>query len=222
MKNIFNRSILTIFSTIFFTINTVTPAQANFTFDEVEIDQNQVIATAMPLSDLNGYSGYQLIILEQRSNQRPCWSESEAGLYPILVEPLLLDFNFSGICGRATDSNGYSIRVDGNDLSVSHRLILQNVGGEIKLFGISLTGDKKLIGRSRGLSNGMMKIFLEPGWQFTKRSYQGKVLGHFYFSYDSFAAKQAEVEQRISEIEAQIPDSLEFYDNTNSAIAEGS
>ncbi|NER07687.1 MAG: DUF3747 domain-containing protein, partial [Okeania sp. SIO3C4] len=141
---------------------------------------------------------------------------------PILVEPLLLNFNFSGICGRATDSNGYSIRVDGNDLSISHRLILQNVGGEIKLFGISLTGDKKLIGRSRGLSNGMMKIFLEPGWQFTKRSYQGRVLGHFYFSYDSFAAKQAEVEQRISEIEAQIPDSLEFYDPTNSAIAEGS
>ncbi|GGA50641.1 hypothetical protein CYANOKiyG1_70170 [Okeania sp. KiyG1] len=176
----------------------------------------------MPLSDLNGYSGYKLIILEQRSNQRPCWSESEAGLYPILVEPLLLDFNFSGICGRATDSNGYSIRVDGNDLSLSHRLILQNVGGEIKLFGISLTGDKKLIGRSRGLSNGMMKIFLEPGWQFTKRSYQGKVIGHFYFSYDSFAAKQAEIEQRISEIEAQMPDSLEFDDNTNSAIAEGS
>ncbi|WP_237397094.1 DUF3747 domain-containing protein [Okeania sp. KiyG1] len=186
------------------------------------MDQNQVIATAMPLSDLNGYSGYKLIILEQRSNQRPCWSESEAGLYPILVEPLLLDFNFSGICGRATDSNGYSIRVDGNDLSLSHRLILQNVGGEIKLFGISLTGDKKLIGRSRGLSNGMMKIFLEPGWQFTKRSYQGKVIGHFYFSYDSFAAKQAEIEQRISEIEAQMPDSLEFDDNTNSAIAEGS
>lgn len=222
MKNIFHRSILTVFSTIFFTINAVTPAQANFTFDEVEIDQNQVIAMAMPLSDLNGYSGYKLIILEQRSNQRPCWSESEAGLYPILVEPLLLDFNFSGICGRATDSNGYSIRVDGNDLSLSHRVILQNVGGEIKLFGISLTGDKKLIGRSRGLSNGMMKIFLEPGWQFTKRSYQGKVLGHFYFSHDSFAAKQAEVEQRISEIEAQIPDSLEFDDNTNLAIAEGS
>ncbi|NEQ76937.1 MAG: DUF3747 domain-containing protein [Okeania sp. SIO2C9] len=221
MKNIFHRSILTIFSTIFFTFNTATSAQANFTFDEVEIDQNQVIAMAMPLSDLNGYSGYKLIILEQRSNEKSCWSESEAGLYPILVEPLLLDFNFSGICGRATDSNGYSIRVDGNDLSVSHRLILQNVGGEIKLFGISLTGDKKLIGRSRGLSNGMMKIFLEPGWQFTKRSYQGKVLGHFYFSYDSFAAKQAEIEQRISEIEAQIPDSLEFYDNTNSAIAEG-
>ncbi|NEN88059.1 MAG: DUF3747 domain-containing protein [Okeania sp. SIO3H1] len=221
MKNIFHRSILTIFSTIFFTINTATSAQANFTFDEVEIDQNQVIATAMPLSDLNGYSGYKLIILEQRSNERPCWSESETGLYPILVEPLLLDFNFSGICGRTTDSNGYSIRVDGNDLSVSHRLILQNVGGEIKLFGISLTGDKKLIGRSRGLSNGMMKIFLEPGWQFTKRSYQGKVLGHFYFSYDSFAAKQAEVEQRISEIEAQIPDGLEVDDNTHSATAEG-
>ena len=37
MKNLFYRSILTVFSTIFFTINTVNHAQANFTFDEVEI-----------------------------------------------------------------------------------------------------------------------------------------------------------------------------------------
>ena len=212
MKNIIQSSITTIVTTIFLTINYVTSAQANFSFDEVEIDQNQVIALAMPLNDLKGYSNYKLMILEQLSNEIPCWNETESGLYPILVNPLLVNFNFSAICGRATDSNGYSIRVDGNDLSLSHRLILQNVGGEIKLFGFSMTGDKKLIGRTRGLSDGIMKIFLEPGWQFTKRSYQEKVLGHFYFSYDSFAAKQAAIEQKIFDIDAQVPDSLDDID----------
>ncbi|MEM1171485.1 MAG: DUF3747 domain-containing protein [Cyanobacteria bacterium P01_H01_bin.35] len=222
MRNIFQTGITTILSTIFLSINSLTPAQANFTFDDVEIDQNQVIAMAMPPSDLQENSGYKLMILEQHSNERPCWRESETELYPILVEPLLLNFNFSDICRQASDNNGYSIRVDGNDLSMSHRLILENVGDEIKLFSISLRGDKNLIGRTRGLSDGMMKIFLEPGWKFTKGSYQEKVLNHFYFSYDSFAAKQDAVEQKIAEIEAQIPDFLELDDNLNGEQRIGS
>ncbi len=216
MKNFIQSSISTLLTTIFLSINSLNLAQANFTFDEVEIDQKQVIAMAIPLSNLQGLYSYKLIVLEQRSNERLCWSESEAELYPILVEPLLLNFNFSGICGRATDSNGYSIRIDGNDLSMSHRLTLQNVDSEIQLFGVSMTGDKILIGRTGGISDGMMKIFLEPGWKFTKRSYQEKVLGHFYFSYDSFASKQDAVEQKIAEIEAQIPDILELNNNLNS------
>ena len=32
-----------------------------------------------------------------------------------------------------------------------------------------------------------MKVILEPGWRFTKRSYQGKVLGHFYFTSNQLA-----------------------------------
>ncbi|NEQ36100.1 MAG: DUF3747 domain-containing protein [Okeania sp. SIO3I5] len=213
MRNIFKTGITTILATIVLSMYSKTIAQANYTFDEVQIDQNQVIAMAMPLSELQGLYSYKLIVLEQRSNERACWSESETGLYPILVEPLLLNFNFTGICGRATDSNGYSIRVDGNDLSMSYRLTLQNVDGEIKLFGISLSGDKVLVGRTGGISDGMMKIILEPGWQFTKRSYQDKTLGHFYFSYDSFAAKQSAIEQKIAEIESQIPYFSELDDN---------
>ncbi|MGB3510186.1 MAG: DUF3747 domain-containing protein [Microcoleaceae cyanobacterium] len=216
MKNFLHGSIATIVTTIFFTINSVTPAQASFNFDEVKIDQNQVIAMAMGLSDLKGASAYKLMILEQHSNEISCWNETETEteteLYPILVKPLLVNFNYSGICQQATDSNDYSIRVDGNDLSLSHRLILENIDDEIKLFGISIMGDKKLIGRTRGLSDGIMKIFLEPGWQFTKRSDWEKVPGHFYFSYDSFAAKQAAIEQKIFDIDAQIPDSLDDID----------
>jgi hypothetical protein len=39
-----------------------------------------------------------------------------------------------------------------------------------------------IIGETQGLNAGFMKIILNPGWQFTKRSYNGKPLGHFYFS----------------------------------------
>lgn len=214
MKNLLQGSIAMIVTTIFFTTNSVTHAQANFNFDEVKIDQNQVISLAKGLSDLKekGASTYKLIILEQGSNEIPCWNETETELYPILVKPLLVNSNYSGLCKEATDSNDYSIRVDGNDLSLTHRLILENVGDEIKLFGISIMGDKKLIGRTRGLSDGIMKIFLEPGWQFTKPSDGEKLRGHFYFSYDSFAAKQAAIEQKIFDIDAQIPDSLDDID----------
>jgi hypothetical protein len=222
MKSFLNNVITTILATICVSINYINSAQANLNFDEVEINQDQVIAMAVPFRGLKEDSIYKLIVLEQLSDERLCWSESQTESSPIVVEPLLLNFNFSGICGKTTDSNGYSVRVDNNDLSISHRLTLQNVDDEIKLFAISMTGDKKLIGKTGGISDGIMKIMLEPGWQFTKRSYQEKVLGHFYFSYDSFAAKQAAIEQRIAEIEAQIPDSLDFFDNQSSGKTENS
>ncbi|MGK7920516.1 MAG: DUF3747 domain-containing protein [Trichodesmium sp.] len=222
MKKFFNNVITTILATVCVSINYINSAEANLNFGEVEINQNQVMAMAVPFSDLKGDSSYKLIVLEQLSDEKLCWSESKTESSAIIVEPLLLNFNFSGICGKATDSKGYSVRVDNNDLSISHRLTLENVGDEIKLFAISMTGDKKLIGTTGGISDGIMKIILEPGWQFTKRSYQEKVHGHFYFSYDSFAAKQAAIEQRIAEIEAQIPDSLEFFDNQTSDKTEKS
>jgi hypothetical protein len=38
------------------------------------------------------------------------------------------------------------------------------------------------------MQTGFMKIILEPGWRFSRRTFQGKSLGHFYFS-----GKEAEV-----------------------------
>ena len=40
-----------------------------------------------------------------------------------------------------------------------------------------------LVGTTQGVIGGPMKIQLNPGWRFSKRTYQGKVLGHVYFSY---------------------------------------
>ena len=43
-------------------------------------------------------------------------------------------------------------------------------------------GTPFVIGRTGGLSDAIMKIKLEPGWTFAKRTYQGKTLGHIYLA----------------------------------------
>lgn len=148
------------------------------TFEEQAIPQNNVIAIARPY----GQGKYDLLIIEQIPEQQTCWTES--GSNPILVDPLLLNFDFAGICRRATDSNGYSIRVDGNDLGLDYLLRLVPRDGELVLVGTARAGNYQeiVVGSTKGLASGFMKVILNPGWKFSKRSYQGKVLGHFYLS----------------------------------------
>lgn len=184
MNNLIRRTFAALGTAAVLATSAIAPAQA-YQFDETEINPNDVIAVAQPLN-ADGYQSYKLLIFEQQSNARACWGENGYG--PVSVDPLLLDFNFSGICGRATDSNGYSARVNDNDLALTHNLSLQNVGGEVKLYAVS-RGEKILIGRTEGLSNGFMKVFLQPGWRFTKRTYNGQVLGHFYLSNDNYYAQ---------------------------------
>lgn len=183
MKNIIKRTIATVATATIVGMSGLipTPAQAQSMFDETGVDQNRVVAMAIP----HGFGGYKLLVLEQKNDTRKCWAEQ--GNSPVIVDPLLLNFDFTGICGRATDSNGYSLRVNGQDLALSHSLSLQSIGGQVYLVGVSRQGGEKLvIGRTNGLANGMLKVFLEPGWKFTKRTYQGKVLGHFYLSNNNF------------------------------------
>ncbi len=183
MKNIIKRTIATVASAAIVGMSGLipAPAQAQSMFDETNVDQGRVVAMAIP----HGFGGYKLLVLEQKTDARKCWAEQ--GNSPVIVDPLLLKFDFTGICGRATDSNGYSLRVNGQDLALSHSLSLQSMGGQVYLVGVSRQGGEKLvIGRTNGLANGMLKVFLEPGWKFTKRTYQGKVLGHFYLSNNNF------------------------------------
>ena len=57
-------------------------------------------------------------------------------------------------------------------------------GGELVLVGTPRSAgySEIVLGSTKGMAQGFMKINLYPGWQFTKRTYQEKVLGHFYFS----------------------------------------
>ena len=154
-----------------------TPVKASG-FQETAVEQTQVIAIARPY----GEGKYDLLVIEQIPGKRECWAEK--GANPVLVEPLLLNYDFTGICRRSTDSNGYSIRLDGNDLGLNYLLRVVPRDGELVLVGTPRGGNYSeiVLGSTKGLASGFMKIILNPGWQFTKRSYEGKILGHFYFS----------------------------------------
>lgn len=153
-------------------------------FEQAEVDSGQFIPIAAPIGRTNGY---QLLIVEQRSNSRACWQEQ--GSNPTRVDPLLLEFDFTGICGRSTDSNGYSIRAGGEHLGLRYSLQVRRREGELVLMGIPM-GDRTLprltIGRTRGAADGeFYRLHLDPGWRLTRRSYQGRVLGHIYLTHDA-------------------------------------
>ncbi|OLT60395.1 DUF3747 domain-containing protein [Moorena bouillonii] len=152
------------------------------TFEQKQVKQGKFIAVAQPF----GANSHQLLIIEQKSNKRACWSES--GTNPVIVDPLLLNFDFTGICGRSTDSNGYSMRMAGEDLGLDYILSIVERNGELLLVGkhrLDRKAPEVIIGRTGGISQGFMKIFLQPGWEFAKRMFNGKELGHVYLATNS-------------------------------------
>ena len=165
------------------------PVWAN-DYGELEVDQNQFIAVAVPF----GNRQYNLMVIEQIAGQQKCWSES--GSQPVTVEPLLLDFDFSGSCRRATDSNGYSIRIKGQDYGLNYLLSIVERDGELLLIGIPRSSNSHLsevlVGKSYGLNQGLNKILLNPGWRFTKRTFEEQALGHIYLTSDGVAMNHSE------------------------------
>jgi hypothetical protein len=149
-------------------------------FSQTEVSQSKLIAVAVPRSG----TYYSLLVIEQLSSQKSCWRES--GSKPTKVEPLLLNFDFTKICGRSTDSNGYSVRIAGQDKGLDYRLSVQKQDNDVVLLGLPRSGGSRLeIGRTHGFGSGFLKIALNPGWRFTKRAYQGKKLGHVYLTRDT-------------------------------------
>ena len=153
------------------------PAAKASTFEEKEINQEQIIAIAAPYRH-----GYNLVVIEQLAGKNQCWAEQ--GLAPVAVEALLMDFDFSGHCLRATDSNGYSVRLGGEERGSDYLLKIVEQDDELVLIATQRDPNEPplIIGRTNGLQAGITKIFLNSGWRFTKRAYQGKELSHFYFS----------------------------------------
>lgn len=174
-------------------------------FGQIEVDQNQFIAVASPYQ---GGNAHQLLILEQLSDERPCWNEfsgasldaangalnsalGDSSTNPsnsslTLVEPLLSEFDFTGICSRSIDSNGYSIRVNGEDLGLRYSLRVVYHNGDMLLVGAP--GNRRepfiYIGHTNGITDDFAKITLNPGWRFTKRTYADRPLGHVYLTYE--------------------------------------
>lgn len=181
-----NRSSLPLVSASVLTLTAALSMNAAFAipFGQKEVDQTKFIAIAKPF----GQGLHQLLVLEQISDKQACWSES--GNAPTIVDPLLLNFNFTGICGRSTDANGYSIRIDGQDYGGRYTLRMRSRDNDIVLVGSpDRSGDPEIvIGRANGYTTGFAKIQLDPGWRFTKRTFGERTLGHVYLTKETGAA----------------------------------
>ncbi len=147
-------------------------------FDEVAVDQSQFIAVAVPYN----YQRFRLAIIEQVPDARPCWRES--GSNPVTVDLLLLNFDHTNSCRKAVDTNGYSLRLDGQDDKVTYVLNLFANNGEIQLVADHRDPRKPnlIVGRTNGIQEAPLKINLDPNWQFSKRLYQGNPIQHIYLS----------------------------------------
>ena len=100
-------------------------------YGEQAIAADRAVAVAEPVA--NGRF-YRLLIIEQLSDRRACYEEQPGS--PTVIDPLLLNFDFSGICGRSSDSNGYSVRIGNEDLSRQYRLQITRRGDNLVLVAL--------------------------------------------------------------------------------------
>ena len=148
-------------------------------FDSAAVPQEHIAVLAQPI----GRAQWKLLVLEQIKAQPRCWRARQDGL----VEPSLNRFNFSGICKRYLDSNGYSLRSGGQDLGTRFRFRLKRSGTLLKLEALDpqqraplLVGQARISKRD---PNGFVALRLEPGWALERRVYQGRPLNHLYFAH---------------------------------------
>jgi hypothetical protein len=194
----FSGLVTIITSLVAVTGSNVRPASAGL-FSDMAIPNDRIIAIAAPYNE----GLHQLLVVQQLDREQPCWEElptiakGTVADGAIAIEPLLSNFDFTGICGRSTDSNGYSIRLGNQDLGWRYSLQVEKQDGDLLLVGIATNNRKapKLrIGHVGGWREGFAKIHLNPGWRMTQRTYLGEPLGHFYFTHDhplaAFAASK--------------------------------
>jgi hypothetical protein len=154
-------------------------AEAQALFGAGEVDPTRFLLVAAPI----GTSGerYQLNIYEQLKATRPCFAVGEGK--PAAVNPLLSTFDFTGICSRFIDANGYSLRIGGSDLATSYRLSVVKSGQDILLVARptkSSAQEDVVVARAGGVGAGFLKLDLEPGWSLKRRQFGGRSLGHVY------------------------------------------
>ena len=177
------------------------PALAASVFSSRPLDQSRFAVLAQPVGD----SDWKLLVLEQIRAQPRCWEERSDGL----IDPALNRFDFSGICSRYIDSNGYSLRVDGEDLANRYRLRLEQQGNSVVLLAMSPSAaDELVVGRGsvpRRDREGFIAIKLEPGWDLERRVYGSQTLSHVYFANSSSLAQLIAKASRSSSSDSRKP-----------------
>jgi hypothetical protein len=154
------------------------PAWAASVFTSQPLDQSRFAVLAQPV----GKSDWKLLVLEQIKPEPLCWEKRNDGL----IDPALTRFDFSGICSRYIDSNGYSLRVGDEDLASRYRLRLEQQGNTVTLLAMTPSQPTELlVGRgtlSQRDREAFVAIELEPGWSLERRAYGSQTLSHVYFA----------------------------------------
>ena len=156
----------------------VQSARAGALFAAVDLPQERFVLVSAPIGD--GIKG-QLNIYEQLNSKRPCFAMT--GSQPAKVDPLLASFDFTGICNRFIDANGYSLRIGDTDLATSYRLSVIRKDNDNLLVALPTkagAGPELLVARTQGPGNGFTQLVFEPGWQLKRRAFRGRQLGHVY------------------------------------------
>ena len=169
------------------------PQPGGSLFGAAEVVQDRFVLAAAPIG--KGERS-QLNIYEQLNARRPCFAVGEGK--PAPVNPLLASFDFTGICSRYIDADGYSVRVGGSDLATSYRLSVTRTGNDIQLLALPTragAGPELLVARTQGVAPGFLKLQFEPGWKIMRRQFQGRNLGHVYVYSDSWPGAQAATPQ---------------------------
>lgn len=154
-------------------------AQAQSLFEAAPLDLQRFVLVAAPIGSKGDRA--QLNIYEQLSPKRACFSFGTGK--PAAVEPLLASFDFTGICSRYIDANGFSLRIGGTDLATSYRLMVSRSSDDTLLLGLPTkagAGPELVIARTQGAGGGFLKFELEPGWTLMRRAFRGRPLGHVY------------------------------------------
>ena len=147
-------------------------------FNSQPLDQGRFAVLAKPV----GRSDWNLLVLEQIRPEPLCWEQRPDGL----IDPALNRFDFTGICSRYLDSNGYSLRVGDQDLTSRYRLRLEQRGASLVLLAMTASDPTQLV-VGRGAvpqrdRDGFVQIRLEPGWELQRRAYGQQTLSHVYFA----------------------------------------
>jgi hypothetical protein len=155
------------------------PGRAQSLFEAAPLDLQRFVLVAAPIGSKGDRA--QLNIYEQLSPKRACFSVG-AGR-PAVVEPLLASFDFTGICSRYIDANGFSLRIGGTDLATSYRLMVSRSSDDTLLLALPTkagAGPELVVARTQGAGGGFLKFELEPGWTLMRRAFRGRQLGHVY------------------------------------------
>ncbi|APD49496.1 DUF3747 domain-containing protein [Synechococcus sp. CS-602] len=161
-----------------FPMATPMASRAQALFAARDVEQERFVLVAAPIGD---GSRSQLNIYEQINDRRPCFASS--GDSPARVEPLLGSFDFSGICSRYLDANGYSLRIGETDLGTVYRISVVRSGDDNVLLASPTRnnpGPNMIVARTNGQAPGFLLFNPEPGWKLMRRHFGNRALGHLY------------------------------------------